>query len=339
MQMPGLGTTSSSRDNFTLSSTDNEFKSRTEGVFASLDSIERQHASHERSRSRSDDSRTRSRSPDELDHEGWSRRDRFSNQRHQVRGSRSRPWVQVDDRHTGFRRPSNRPPRRPYVPDFRRNPQNYTEYDLSSVADHSERSNTSAALSFLDDLRKRKENETGEDRRQQSDYETNPSKARVWGTDSKYMRRKHSFTRRDKSSDDTSDDPQPSTSRSTEEVGTEKGADQNTGAKFVDGKLTMPEYVIGREKVNRKERKVIKGERLTCDALSLDHLSEDSSSKEDEANIGKEEKPELKPGEEKNKPDEADSSESSSEKKGEKVQFKKVKRKASTRKRDDNSDE
>ena len=326
--MPGVPPTSSSRDNFSLSSTDNEFRSRTNDVFSSLDSIERQHASHERSLS--DYSHERSRSPDELASETSRQRNHHSRRHHTV-GNRTRPREQVDDRHTGFgpfRRPSNRPLRRSYIPDFRRNPQNYTAYDLSTVADHTERSNTSAALSFLDDLRKRRENSESSEWKTQSDYEINSSKSGVWGTASKYVRRKHTFTR---GSDHIVDEPQPSTSGSSEETVKDTNSAGNARAKYVSGKLTMPEYVTGREKVNRRERNDSKTGGLTCDALSLDHLTEESSSKDDDANV-------IKISHElASNPVKTEICDNSSEKEKEKVQFKKVKRKAGMRKR--NSDE
>ena len=63
--MPGLGTTSSHGDNFVVSSADNEFKSRTHDVFASLNSIETQHT--RRSHSADGHEFSRSRSPSEVD--------------------------------------------------------------------------------------------------------------------------------------------------------------------------------------------------------------------------------------------------------------------------------
>ena len=316
-QMPGLGSTSSREDHFVVSSADNEFKSRTLDVFASLNSIETQHAHRSHSADRHEF--PRSRSPSEVDARDTDERITRGNQRHEDLGR------QVRNRHVdsiSFRRPSRRPPRRPYVPDFRRNPQNYRRYDLSGVADHTERSNTSAALSFLDDLRKRRADEDTTKREKDTDYENKPSQTAIWGNSSKYVRRKHNFTRPDKTSEKRIDDPQPSTSSCSEHEDTEPDSKKNERAFFVGGKLTMPEYVVGQEKFE-KERKKSSGEGLSCDALSLDHLNEVTVDDSEANSLD-------------TKPEQFDSDAESGVKK---TQFKKIKRKGCSRKRDNHGDE
>ena len=265
--MPGLGSTSSRGAYFVVSSADNEFKSRTNDVFASLNSIETQHAHRSHSADGHEFSRTRS--PSEVD-------DRYTGgritRRYQRDGDFRREGRSRNVDVSSFRRPSGRPSRTPYVPDFRRNPQNYTRYDLSSVADHTERSNTSAALSFLDDLRKRRADEEKIKREQQTDYENKPSETAIWGHSSKYVRRKHTFTRPNKTEASIAN-PQPSTSSCNEHKDAEPNTKKNENASFVGGKLTMPEYVVGQARLE-KERKEYSGEGSSFDTLSLDHLNE-----------------------------------------------------------------
>ena len=319
--MPRLGTTSSHGDNFVVSSADNEFKSRTHDVFASLNSIETQHT--RRSHSADGHEFSRSRSPSEVDARDTGGRTTRGYQLHEQPHQELRR--QVRNRHvdsSSFRRPSRRPPRRPYVPDFRRNPQNYTRYDLSSVADHTERSNTSAALSFLDDLRKRRADEETTKREQETDFENKPSQTVIWGNSSKYVRRKHNFTRADKTLEKKIDDPQPSTSSCSEHKDTEPDSKKNDKTLFVGGKLTMPEYVVGQAKLE-KDRKKSSGEGLSCDALSLDHLNEVTVD-DGEANSLE------------TRPEQLDSNAESDVKK---TQFKKIKRKGCSRKRDNQGDE
>ena len=315
-QMPGLGSTSSHGAHFVVSSADNEFKSRTNDVFASLNSIETQHA--DRSHSADGHEFSRSRSPSEVDdrHTGGRITRRYQGDGDLRREVRSR---NVDL--SSFRRPSRRPPRTPYVPDFRRNPQNYTRYDLSSVADHTERSNTSAALSFLDDLRKRRADEEMMKREQQTDYENKPSETAIWGNSSKYVRRKHTFTRPNKT-EESIDNPQPSTSSCNEQKDTEPNTEKNEKASFVGGKLTMPEYVVGQARLE-KERKEYSGGGLSCDTLSLDHLNEVTVADGGASNL-------------ETRPEQSDSSAESDIKK---TQFKKFKRKGCSRRRDSQDDE
>ncbi len=214
----------------------------------------------------------------------------------------------VDRHEHNFRRPVSRPVRRSQVPDFRRNPHRYTEYDLSTVPDHTDRNNTSAALSFLSELRDRRRSENAAPAQ---DYETDPEKGKVWQKSSDYVRRKHVFAK----PEDQPSCPEPSTSQQAERTETES-AETKEKPKFVEGKLTMPEYVVGESKMPRKEKKA---EGLSCDALTLDHLDETDSSTDDKTTNAADSKDTPR--------------DETSDVQVEKVSFKRVKRKGEVRKR------
>lgn len=140
------------------------------------------------------------------------------------------------------------PPR--MAPDFQKNPHKWTKYSLEDVhlEDMSERSNTSAALSFLQELEDRK----------------NIEKIEAVEQNSKII-----FKKRIK-------DPQSIIS--TSKVQTVER--QNEKLAFRGSKIVMPEYVVG-QKPKTIKKNTIAAEKGTekVKEIKLDHLVED----EDEA--------------------------------------------------------
>ncbi|XP_056641377.1 protein TSSC4 [Diorhabda sublineata] len=139
-----------------------------------------------------------------------------------------------------FKRPQNPVPKN-YIkkmPDFKKNPHKWTKYTLDDVADEdmSDKSNTKTALSFLEELKERKD----------SDPLSVNAKADLT---QKVVFKKHIS----KVSNSQSDD------------------DSNVKASFRSSKVIMPEYVIGQKVKKEKKRKnVVKGKEL-----KLDHLLEE----------------------------------------------------------------
>ena len=301
-QMPGIIPPSDTKE-FKVTSGDSAvtgFRSRSSDIFSALNSVEtpnltQRHESGGRRESRShrdDDRASESGRFRDRSHDSDRRRSRQEGDRQRDRESRHRSSG-------GFTRPFGRPPRRNYTPDFRRNPQNYTEYDLSTTAMHTDRSNTSAALGFLDELRKRREEDRNKDKVPASDYEESGSSgsgSKVWDSHSNYVRRKHKFNKPDeeKVSNSPSAAAGSASSADSKEQSTSSAADDGAIAgtstcseekpAFVRGKLTMPEYVVGqsaKSKVKKDKSKV-----ASCDALSLSHLADEDDAGGDSEDLG-----------------------------------------------------
>lgn len=130
------------------------------------------------------------------------------------------------------------------LPDFRKNPHNWTKYTLDDVKDEhmSERSNTAAAMSFLKELEERRQSHVDMDVE-----ETSSSKRIV-------------FNKKALIKD-----------AETEEAGAER-SDENKVV-FRSSKVVMPEYVIG-QKIKKNKRNKEKKNCNVSKQLKLDHLSE-----------------------------------------------------------------
>ncbi|KAK7098170.1 U5 small nuclear ribonucleoprotein TSSC4-like [Littorina saxatilis] len=168
---------------FTLKNASSDIEGRISNVFAGLDALEQQHIVHEQGRTDLDQFSNLNQPEDDFDVDrSVSRRGgAYSSQQKEE----LKPWdMETDrrgDRHSHgkspskgelapFRRPRGRAPgrnrgRRNWVPDHGDRPQNWTYYSLEDVegAELSEKSNTQAALAFLDERRKQREEEEMEE--------------------------------------------------------------------------------------------------------------------------------------------------------------------------------
>lgn len=146
-----------------------------------------------------------------------------------------------------FKRPEAPPPARflRNVPDYRRNPQKWTKYTLSDVSqdDMSDQSNTAAAMSFLRELKAKKEFE-------QMDIDS----------ESKAI----SFKK-------------PSSFRPNSGPNNLDNKDKCETPSFRSSKLIMPEYVIGEKKTPKRSTSTSKpaGSKTSLKEIKLDHLVED----------------------------------------------------------------
>lgn len=147
-----------------------------------------------------------------------------------------------------FKRPEAAPPARflRNVPDYRRNPQKWTKYTLSDVSqdDMSDQSNTAAAMSFLRELKAKKEFE-------QMDIDSE-SKAITFKKPSSF--RPNSVQNNNLDNKDKYETPS-----------------------FRSSKLIMPEYVIGEKKTPKRSTSTSKpaGTKTSLKEIKLDHLVED----------------------------------------------------------------
>lgn len=137
---------SSDDKEFTIQSNE-KFQKKNDAIFGSLVFLEQKHEAYEKVRSKTDDyiksDPDEDRTIDDRPTKGHAERGRFSH------------------RGAGGRR--GRARHAPYIPMHRREPKNWTMYDLSDVDQKqmSEKSTKAAAISFLSDLKKR--NKSGED--------------------------------------------------------------------------------------------------------------------------------------------------------------------------------
>jgi Tumour suppressing sub-chromosomal transferable candidate 4 len=138
---------------FSLTGGDADFTNRQKSVFDQLGSI-----------SVPSSSTTSSVTIDDFKSRRESSSRRSSRERQDSPRKRSRETKQFRGQESLFKRPEPPPPWRRgggRMPDHRRNPQGWTHYSLGDVSsdDMSDRTNTSTALSFLNELKKRKDNE------------------------------------------------------------------------------------------------------------------------------------------------------------------------------------
>ncbi|CAH1372698.1 U5 small nuclear ribonucleoprotein TSSC4 [Tenebrio molitor] len=139
-----------------------------------------------------------------------------------------------------FKRPQD-PVRKNYlktIPDFKKNPHKWKKYSLADVKDEdmSDKSNTKAALSFLNELKSRNNHEVKSDRAEES--------------------RKIVFKK------------VPSVGSAINVLNT----DDEVKPTFKSSKVIMPEYVVGEKVKKEKKNRNLKSSAIV--QLKLDHLHE-----------------------------------------------------------------
>ncbi|XP_034250743.1 protein TSSC4 [Thrips palmi] len=172
---------------------------------------------------------------------------------------REAPTKQFRGKESIFKRPEMPAPRRARnsLADHQRNPHKWTKYSLGDVSsqDMSDRSNTAAALSFLQELKARKDNSSDMDV-----DEPSPTKPIVF----KPVR--------------------PKTERLTSSLGavstvsTSATSEEGDRPSFRSSKLVMPEYVVGQKTTSKKKSRTgvsqaeDKGKGHKQKEISLGHL-------------------------------------------------------------------
>ena len=146
---------------------------------------------------------------------------------------RRSPFRQFRGKESIFKRPSMPAPRsaRQCMPDHQRNPHKWTKYTLGDVSpqDMSDRTNTAAALSFLQELKSRKESSD------EMDVDESSPKAIVF----KPVRSEKRTSSR-------------GSVTTVSETTTSEEADRPS---FRSSKLVMPEYIVGQKKTSKKKLK------------------------------------------------------------------------------------
>uniref|UniRef100_A0A8D8YLP5 U5 small nuclear ribonucleoprotein TSSC4 n=1 Tax=Cacopsylla melanoneura TaxID=428564 RepID=A0A8D8YLP5_9HEMI len=185
------------------------------------------------------------------------------NIRHEYNHTRAEPKPpRKSDGPNTFRVPDNRcisTFRKPHgnrTPDFRVNPHKWTKYTLSDVTENdlSDRSNTNAALSFLNDLKKQK---TLDNDSVNMDVDTEGD-----GKTSKILFKKKST-------------PRTHTDDSSVRNNSESSGSSN---QYVDGKHVMAEYVVGQSNKPKKVKNTDVArvqEKKNNKEIALNHLYED----------------------------------------------------------------
>jgi Tumour suppressing sub-chromosomal transferable candidate 4 len=241
---------------FSLTGGDADFANRQKSVFDQLGSISVPSSTTpsvtiDDFKSRRDSSSRRSSSSSSRDQDSPRKRSRETRETKQFRGQESL-----------FKRPEPPPPWRRgggRMPDHKRNPQGWTRYSLGDVSsdDMSDRTNTSTALSFLNELKKRKDRDEYDDEDKMDVDE---------------KRQSLQFKR-------------PARKQNEVEVfcpSAERSDSQ--GPQFRGSKRVMPEYVVGQKSgksVKRGDVKVKKDAQNTRE-MKLSHLVDSEELEEDE---------------------------------------------------------
>jgi hypothetical protein len=213
---------------FKLHGTDNIFKQKSNDIFGCLDVIEAKHTAVQKAQKNDDVVK-----------------DDIPLDDHHIPKKRSLPDKEYGSEK--FKKPRIPYPRGKKIPDHKANPQNYTFYNLSDVDNSkmSDSSNRSAALSFLNDLRKNK------NQLQEQEEKVTLSEKIVF--------------------------KKPSSSE-----GMETETSEPNKSHVLGGKVIMPEYSIGSKKSIRKSKEASNKQGNNSNNIKLGHLEEDGAEKQEE---------------------------------------------------------
>lgn len=161
-----------------------------------------------------------------------------------------------------FKRPEGPAPRANFrnIPDYHRNPHKWTKYSLDvSSEDMTERSNTQAAMSFLKELKARREKDEVDECEEEMDFEPESDLKESVEFKSKKRTSQIRFKK-------------PQTKADVAENSKTTAADSKLV--FKSSKIILPEYVVGQKpkKISKQNRPVVKVDRSK--ELRLDHLQE-----------------------------------------------------------------
>ncbi|XP_022196489.2 protein TSSC4 [Nilaparvata lugens] len=149
-----------------------------------------------------------------------------------------------------FKRPDLPSPvrRNHNLPDFRRNPHKWTKYSLNDVSedDMSERSNTAAAMSFLQEMESRRNVEM-EDKSEDKIVFKRPPKSRN------------------------------SISKTVVETSSSVTVTENDTTHFRGSKLVMPEYVVGKKPVKKNKSNHKAKTESSHNQIQLNHLLDEEA--------------------------------------------------------------
>ncbi|KAM0728472.1 U5 small nuclear ribonucleoprotein TSSC4 [Formica fusca] len=164
-----------------------------------------------------------------------------------------------------FKRPEGPAPRTNFrnIPDYHRNPHKWVKYSLDDVSseDMTERSNMQAAMSFLKELKARRENEEDDECEEKMDIEfESDSQDSVQFKSKKRTSTSIQIRFRKPQTKDAEENSETTVTDST--------------LVFKSSKIILPEYVVGQrpKKISKQNRPVVKVDRSK--QLRLDHLQE-----------------------------------------------------------------
>lgn len=163
-----------------------------------------------------------------------------------------------------FKRPEGPAPRTNFrnIPDYHRNPHKWVKYSLDDVSseDMTERSNMQAAMSFLKELKARRENEEDDECEEKMDIEFESDSQDSVEFKSKKRTSISQIRFRKPQTKDAAENSETTVTDST--------------LVFKSSKIILPEYVVGQrpKKISKQNRPVVKVDRSK--QLRLDHLQE-----------------------------------------------------------------
>ncbi|XP_029666948.1 protein TSSC4 [Formica exsecta] len=163
-----------------------------------------------------------------------------------------------------FKRPEGPAPRTNFrnIPDYHRNPHKWVKYSLDDVSseDMTERSNMQAAMSFLKELKARRENEEDDECEEKMDIEFESDSQDSVEFKSKKRTSTSQIRFRKPQTKDAAENSETTVTDST--------------LVFKSSKIILPEYVVGQrpKKISKQNRPVVKVDRSK--QLRLDHLQE-----------------------------------------------------------------
>lgn len=162
-----------------------------------------------------------------------------------------------------FKRPEGPAPRANFrnIPDYHRNPHKWVRYSLDDVSseDMTERSNMQAAMSFLKELKERREKEEVDQYEEKMDIEPESELQDSVEFKSKKRTSTSQVRFRKPQTKDTAEDSKNVI---------------DSKLVFKSSKIILPEYVVGQrpKKISKQDRPVVKVDRSK--ELRLDHLQE-----------------------------------------------------------------
>lgn len=242
---------------FTLRGGDAAFANRQRLLFNQLSIAESKCNKHDRSET------------DDAGMDGREKRPASSDDRRQKRETK-----RFRGKESIFKRPEGPAPRASFrsIPDYHRNPHKWVKYSLEvSSEDMTERSNTQAAMSFLRELKARREKEKVDECDEEMDVEPCESNA----SDSTETR----FKSKKRASSSQITFRKPRAGETAEDIVVITEPDDKPV--FRSSKIVLPEYVIGQKpkKMCKQNRPMVKVDRSK--ELRLDHLQEPDEEEDD----------------------------------------------------------
>jgi len=158
---------------------------------------------------------------------------------------------------------------RGHIPDYKKNPENWTKYSLADAEKVTDRSNTAAAFQFLKSIKTG--NKSDSDNEEASSMDT--SEKLVFKKPNRKKGESNSKSSEAKNDADISMNDEDDSADPAEASAVDTEISKESKAKFVGSKNVMPECVVGAKPTN-KDKKVKEKSKMK-DKLVLSHLQDE----------------------------------------------------------------